>query len=216
MSRFIWGVDSSINVTNDLYQCVVRKFGYPKFWGRYLTRVPHVSEGLSIEEISFIKSKGIKILLIYNNFQNAIGLKQGQVAASNAIYHAKRFGAPKGTIIFANIEKFMDVDAEWIKAWVERIYISGYRSGFYNDPVHGDFNKAFCKAVQENEKVKNQAVLWSAEPETGTTPENKAPNFRPRTPDCRKDIWIWQYGRNAKECAIDTNLADPRILGYLW
>lgn len=108
------------------------------------------------------------------------------------------------------------MDAEWIKAWVDRIYISGYRSGFYHDPVKGGFTKAYCKAVQENVNVKNQAVLWSAEPEPGSTSEKRAPNFRPITPNCSKDVWVWQYGRNAKECAIDTNLADTRILDYLW
>lgn len=164
MPKYIWGVDSSTNVTNELYQCVIRNFGYPKFWGRYLTRVPNSSEGLTKEEISFIKEKGIKIIPIYNDFRNAIGSLQGRTAAANAIFNAKRLGIPKGKVLFANIEKFFDVDAEWIKAWVDRIYISGYRSGFYHDPIKSEFNKAFCKAVQENTNVKKQAVLWSAEP----------------------------------------------------
>lgn len=97
---------------------------------------------------------------------------------------------------------------------LKEIYISGYRSGFYHDPVIGGFNDAFCQAVQENKKVKNQAILWSAEP--GATFEKNAPNFKPITPDCRKDVWIWQPGRNAKDCAIDTNVADTRVLEYLW
>lgn len=216
MTKYIWGVDSSINVTNELYQCVLQNYGLPSFWGRYLTRVPNASEGLTKEEISFIKSKGIKIVPIYNNFRRAIGIGPGRTAAANAIFHAKRLGAPKGTVIFANIEKFFEVDAEWIIAWVEKIYLSGYRTGFYHYPVTGHFNKAFCEAVQINEKVKNQSVLWSAEPELGATTEKKAPNFLPTAPVCKKDVWIWQYGRDAKQCAIDTNLADQRIFSYLW
>ena len=216
MPRYIWGVDSSTNVTDELYQCVIRKYGSPKFWGRYLTRVPNASEGLTREEISFIRAKGIKIILIYNNFQTATGSDQGRTAAANAIFNANRLGVPKGKVLFANIEKFFDVDAEWIKGWVERIYISGYRSGFYHDPVIGEFNQAFCKAVQENANVKNQTVLWSAKPEPGVTSARRAPNFRPITPDCHKDVWLWQYGRNAKDCAVDTNIADDRILDYLW
>lgn len=47
---YMCGVDSSTNVTNELYQCVIRNFGYPKFWGRYLTRVPNSSEGLTKEK----------------------------------------------------------------------------------------------------------------------------------------------------------------------
>lgn len=216
MPRHIWGIDSSISVTDELYQCITRYFGHPEFWGRYLTRVPNASEGLTKEEIAFLHTKRIKIIPIYNNFRNATGTNQGRTAATNAIFNAKRLGVPKGKILFANIEKFFDVDAEWIKAWVDTIYISGYRSGFYHDPIKGAFSQAYCKAVEENANVKTQAVLWSAEPEAGTTSKKKAPKFKPIHPNCNKDVWVWQYGRNAKECPIDTNLADARILDYLW
>lgn len=42
-----------------------------------------------------IKEKGIKIILIYNDFLNAIGSIQGRTAAANAIINAKNFGVPK-------------------------------------------------------------------------------------------------------------------------
>ena len=48
-------------------------------------------------------------------------------------------------------------------------------------------------------------------PKPGVTSERKAPNSRPITPDCRKDVWLWQYARNVIDCAIDTNLTDEEF-----
>ena len=118
--------------------------------GQIFNSSSYASEGLTKEELSFIKGKGTKIILIHNNFQNATGAEQGRTAAINAIFHAKRLGVPNGKVLFANIEKFFEVYSEWIKAWVERIYTTYDRSGFYHDPVNGPFNQAFCQAVQEN------------------------------------------------------------------
>ena len=216
MARYSWGVDSSTFVTEELFNCVKRNFGVPKFWGRYLTTVPNASEGLTKQEITLIRNKGVKVLPIYNNFRQATGYRQGEVAAQNAIFHARRLGIPSGTVLFANVEKFFIVDSGWIRGWVERIYKSGYRSGFYHDPVNGGFNSAFCQAITENNQVKIQSILWSAEPEVGGTDANLAPKFNPKTPTCGGNVWVWQYGRDVKECPIDTNLADQRVLQYLW
>ena len=35
---------------------------------------------------------------------------------------------------------------------IEEIYISGYRSGFYHDPVIGGFNDAFCQLYRKIKK----------------------------------------------------------------
>ena len=112
MSVYEWGIDSAENVTEDLFQCVIRNFGYPRFWGRYLVRVPGISEGLTIDEISFLRSKGVKLLPIYNSFQTAKGYGQGRAAANNAVFHARELGIPEGIPLFANVEQFFDIDDE--------------------------------------------------------------------------------------------------------
>ncbi|MFJ8070820.1 glycoside hydrolase domain-containing protein [Peribacillus sp. NPDC096447] len=216
MAIYEWGVDSAENVTEDLFQCVIRNFGYPKFWGRYLLRVPGASEGLTKQEISFIRSKGVKLLPIYNSFQDAKGYRQGRVAANNAVFNARKLGIPKGVPLFANVERFFQVDNEWIQGWTEAMFTSGYKSGIYNDPVVGGFNKAFCNAAKENEKVKIQNILWSAEPELHPSGPRNPPNYKPKAPNCGGNVWAWQYSRKVTQCPIDTNLANSSLVNILW
>jgi hypothetical protein len=216
MVRKVWGVDSAAPVTEELFQCVRSTFGYPKFWGRYLTDVADVSTGLTKNEIAYIRGLGIKILPVYNVITEAVGYFRGQVAARNAVYHARRLGIPENNAIFVNIEKFFNVDEAWIRGWVESLYPSGYRPGIYHDPVSGDFSAAYCEAVKNNNQVAVQSILWSAKPLAGISSERDAPQFKPAMPDCKGNVWVWQYGRDAKECPIDTNLADQKVLSFLY
>ncbi|MDQ0255312.1 hypothetical protein J2S74_002694 [Evansella vedderi] len=211
MPNIIWGVDSAAAANQQLYDCVESNFGKPDVWGRYLNTIPNVSEGLTREEIAFLKDRGIKVLPIYNNFREAVGSQAGRVAAQNAIFNAQRLGIREGVFIFANVERFFNVDADWIIAWVERFYNSNYRPGIYHDPTEGPFNAAYCEAIGRSNLVREQTVLWSAEPEPGVTTKRNHPRFNPITPDCEGNVWAWQYGRDAEECPIDTILVQRRL-----
>lgn len=210
-----WGVDSAENVTEELFQCVVRNFGYPRFWGRYLVRVAGASEGLTRKEIVFIRDKGVKLLPVYNAFREATGYSAGRQSANDAVFNAENLGIPKGTPLFANIEKYFKIDAEWIQGWTDAILESGYKSGIYNDPTSGDFNKAFCAAATRNEKVK-QNILWSAEPEIAPSGPQSPPAYEPKAPYCGGNVWVWQYSRDSTLCPIDTNLALSELVNILW
>lgn len=216
MLIYEWGIDSAEDVTEDLFQCVVRNFGYPRFWGRYLVKVPGISEGLTKQEISFIRSKGIKLLPIYNSFQEAKGYVEGKATANKAVYHALNLGIPKGAPLFANVERFFQIDDEWIQGWTEAMIVNGYKSGIYNDPVTGSFNRAFCNAAKENEMIKLHNVLWSAQPELEPSGPQNPPKYKPKAPDCGGNVWIWQYSRKVTACPIDTNLASGRLVNILW
>ncbi|MFD2680335.1 glycoside hydrolase domain-containing protein [Bacillus seohaeanensis] len=216
MPKEIWGVDSAAKVTDKLYSCVVDNFGKPKYWGRYLSTVQNASDGLTNEEVGFLHEKNVKILLIYNNFSAAVGNRNGRVAALNATHHARRLGVPDGTFIFANIEKFFDVDEAWIRGWVNALYTSGYRPGIYADPSKANFNKAYCTAVSNEAKIGEQVVIWSQEPTPGATTKAKAPTYKPISPPCIAHVWAWQYGENAKTCPIDTNLMEPKLFQAIW
>ncbi|RKL67458.1 hypothetical protein CR203_08865 [Salipaludibacillus neizhouensis] len=210
-----WGVDSAAIADQTLLNCVVTNFGQPDFWGRYLTTVPNVNEGLSKEEITFMRNKGIKLLPIYNNFQEAIGYSTGRVAARNAIFNAQRLGINNDTFIFANVENFFNIDADWLMGWADAFDESSFRPGYYNDPVEGDFNEAFCQAQEQNENVRNQTVLWSAEPEPGVTRKRDIPAYNPESPTCGGNVWAWQYGRDAEICPIDTVLMEAQLFNSL-
>jgi hypothetical protein len=216
MRVFQWGVDSAENVTENLFQCVIRNLGYPVFWGRYLVRVPRVSEGLTKQEVAFIQSKGVKLLLIYNLIQEARGYGQGSAAANDAVLNAQILGAPWGAPIFANIERFFQIDDEWIQGWTEAIALNGYRSGIYNDPVTGGFNRAFCNAVRENDAIRTRNILWSAEPELLPSGPQNPPAYSPIAPNCGGNVWAWQYSRTVASCPIDTNLASSSLVNILW
>ncbi|TMW70195.1 DUF1906 domain-containing protein [Alteribacter natronophilus] len=211
----MWGVNSARPVDQALYDCVQQNLGDPAFWGRFLTEVPDVSAGLTVEEIRFIRENGMRLLPIYNDFRVALGDRRGRTAARNAIFNAQRLGIPEGTFLFANLERFFDIDAAWLIAWVDAFLDSGYRPGFYNDPVQGDFNAAFCQAVEAEPAVLNQSVLWSAEPEPGTLPQAEAPAFAPAEPDCGGSVWAWQYGRDSDICPIDTVLMNDELFSAI-
>jgi hypothetical protein len=214
--RAIWGVDSAVKVEEKLYQCVLSNYGKPKYWGRYLSRKEGVNDGLSKEEILFLHIRGVRILPIYNDFSEATGYRNGQVSARNAIFHANKLNFPKDSVIFANIENFFAVNEAWIRGWVDVFYTSGYRPGFYHDPTTGDFQSSFCAASKKNDKVKNQSILWSAEPEKEITSEKEAPRYQPKKLSCPANVWGWQYGRDAKDCPIDTNLIIFNLYQLLW
>jgi hypothetical protein len=212
-----WGVDSAARVTEPFFQCVTQSFGYPVFWGRYLTTVPNVSDSLTNEEIKLIRDRGVSIWVLYNNFRDAISYRNGQVAASNAIFHARRLGVPTGKMISANLEH--QIDEAWIRAWVDTFYPSGYIPGLYGDPTEGEFSSAYCLAVQNDPKVAEQAIIWSNRPRPGVTKRVNAPNtFSPSEPPCQNNTWGWQYGWDDPTCEIpiDTNLAESRVRQYLW
>ncbi len=212
----IWGVDSAKTVDQEFYDCVLQQFGKPLFWGRNLVTVPNAANGLTREEISLLRNSGTKIMAIYSNFTSATGERQGKTIAKNMIYHAKRLGFPKGKILFANIGRNFDMDPYWIYGYINTLHNSDYKAGIYFDPIKKSFQQVYCEAISKNNELANQVVLWSARPETGVSKAINPPKFRPTKPHCLANVWGWQYGRDAKECPISTNLINLRLYDLLW
>lgn len=79
MARKRWGVDSAAPADAALLKCVETSYGFPSYWGRYLTETQ--GSGLTKKEIQFLQSKEIKILPIYNVFMQAISYENGWTAA---------------------------------------------------------------------------------------------------------------------------------------
>lgn len=212
-----YGVDSAAQVTSTFYDCVVSQYGKPDFWGRYLTRVSGVSDGLTSSEVSFLHSKGVKILPIFNGFSQATGLSNGQQDAHMAIAAAKALGVPNGTALFADVEVTYAVDSAWIEGYVDAMLQSPYLPGIYANPVTGSFNSAYCAALSANSAIK-QTTIWSNEREPGVTSKSKAPTWNPAVPTCPATVEVWQYGENGNACSagVDTNLALPAGYSKFW
>ena len=81
---YLWGVDSAEAVTEDLYQCVVEQFGHPGFWGRYLLRVPRISEGLTHEELALLRGQGLDLAIQPPDAPVSRGYRSGQPEAGAA------------------------------------------------------------------------------------------------------------------------------------
>lgn len=213
MVKYHWGVDSTKNVTDELYETVVKNYGKPKFWGRYLTKVQGVCEGLTRNEIEFLHQNETKLLPIYNDFHSATGENEGRVAGMYACYYAKRLGIQKGTPIFVNVERLSDIDSSWIKGYVRYLDDSDFPPGFYFDPTEGNFSNAFALL---NSNITDLAILWSTKPHHGITKEKFAPKFKPATVPCEANIRAWQYGKDSTICPIDTNIIDNRLFDMLY
>jgi hypothetical protein len=209
----LWGVDTAGNADDSLYKCVSDHYGKPDFWGRYMKSKGDTSVGLTKDEISFIHKKDGKILLIYKHFSDATGYDKGMSEANDAISFAKDLGVPKGRILFADVEPTYPVDSGFIRGWVKKLSSSQYKAGIYGDfSRDSKLREAYQAAMK---KVDQKPILWSFQPRPGITTKKKAPDLHPAAPKSSRAS-VWQYGINAKQCNIDTDLAQSKIEKYLW
>lgn len=215
-TKIVWGVDSASKVTDEFYKCVDKNYGKPEIWGRYTKTNEGVSTGLTEDEVKFLHKNNVGILLIYNHFNNATTEKAGEKEAKTAIQFAKDIKAPKGTVIFADIEPKYPVDSAFIKGWYKIMNSSDYRPGIYGvfDPDQKIY-KAFKEAAKNNKSLKEDTMLWSAAPQKGITKKENAPKFIPFAPEGSR-ILGYQYGMEAKSCNIDTDIFKEEIQQYLW
>jgi hypothetical protein len=214
--RIIWGVDSANLTTKDLLACVTDNFGSPDIWGRYLGDKEGISKGVTSDEIELLHSNEIKILLIWNHFEDARGYENGQKQAQDAIQMAKDLGVPEGVAIFADIEPSYPVDSEFIRGWFETMNKSAYPPGVYGVfDAEQELYKALEQAGQDNGELLANTYVWTAAPNVGITTEKNAPEYNPEAPD-NALIGGWQYGLEAQGCNIDTNLFHSDLLDVVW
>lgn len=129
---------------------------------------------------------------------------------------AKDLDVPKGVAIFADIEPTYEVDAEFIKRYYDEMKKLGYITGIYGVFDNGQIlSKAYKQAAKENRALGKETVLWTAFPQRGITKKTKAPEFSAGGPSDAK-LLGWQYGLDATECNIDTNLFKGELIKYLW
>lgn len=211
-----WGVDSASYTTNQLLSCVKKDFGTPEIWGRYLGTKEDVSKGITKEEAALLHSNKMKILLINNQFVSATGYQNGVKQAQVGVKLAKGLDVPKGVAIFADIEPTYEVDAEFIKGYYDEMKKLGYITGIYGVfDNEQDLSKAYKQAAKENQTLGIETILWSAFPQRGITTKTKAPEFSAGGPSDSR-LLGWQYGLDASECNIDTNLFKGELIKYLW
>ena len=208
-----WGVDSASLTDKNMYRCVKDSFGEPDVWGRYLGDKSDVSVGLTQDEAQFLHDKDVKILVIYNHFEEAVGYDNGISEAKQAISFAKDLGVPEDVAIFADIEPNYSVDSAFIDGWYETLADSTYNPGVYG--VFDKDSKLLEAYNATSDDTQENTVVWTAEPQKDITTKDNAPKFDAEGPDKAK-LYGWQYGIEAEKCEIDTNLFKGDLLDYLW
>lgn len=215
-AKLHWGVDSASLTTEDMLACVSDNFGSPDIWGRYLGNKEGVSQGLTADEIELLHSNEIKILLIWNHFEDATGFENGKAQAEAAIQMAQDMGVPEGVAIFADIEPDYPVDSEFIRGWYETMNESPYPPGIYGVfDSEQELYVALEQAGQDNGDLLGNTYIWTASPNVGITTEENAPEYKPEAPE-NSLIGGWQYGLDAQGCNIDTNLFHSDLLDVVW
>ncbi|WP_252183659.1 glycoside hydrolase domain-containing protein [Rossellomorea vietnamensis] len=215
-SDLVWGIDTASATNEEFNMCVRDNFGDPEVVGRYLGDKEGVSAGLTQEEAELVKSNNDEILLIHNRFSDATGFENGVQEGEEAISLARELGAPEGTAIFADIEPTYPVNSDFIRGWYDALSSSAYVPGIYGIfSSERNLAAAYNQAVSQNSNIQEDTYIWTAAPNVGITTEANAPEYQPAAPEGAIVIG-WQYGLDAQECNIDTNLFDNEYTDVLW
>ena len=208
-TKLLWGVDSCKPIVSaatagaSLYGQVVRYYGHPDFWGRYMTTT-YNCPGLSSAEIAVAARDHFGILPIYNDYDcSAVRTyKVGSQYAGEATTAAANLGIPQGRVVAIDIEPYGEqcpgaarVDAGFVEGWYDGVMIAGYIPLFYGNGTAGsEFGNAWCRAVKERPEVAIDSFLWTFQPSLiGRWTKAKAPAFTPNTPGCAGNFDVWQY-----------------------
>lgn len=205
-THVLWGVDSCKAIvgdpSGDLYWKIVRGFGTPEFWGRYLTNT--VCPGISSAEIALAAKQHLGILPIYNDYDcsNVSYYDTGHGYAAAAVAAAQRLGIPQGRLLAIDIEPAgaacpgaANVDSGFIEGWYDGVRQGGYVPMYYGNGTAGsEFASAWCSAVSSLPQIASGSDLWSFEPSLlGALSKPLAPSFAPYDTGCSGNIEAWQY-----------------------
>jgi hypothetical protein len=226
----VWGVDSADPITAAFVQSIQR-FGQPHFFGRYLgPDKPTIYSGLVQAEVDFAHANNIKIMPIDASLSLGLtGQPNGynEAVRASGWLHGYSTPAPAGTIIYLDVEQGASIDSAFVQGWYDGMASTGYGylPGYYNNPVNGNFTTALCGA---SAAVKQNAYLWSSQPNPGEATEANAPTFNPTRPGCAalSTITAWQFGIHSNQPLdpnvkpdtgnFDTDEIRPGILPNMW
>lgn len=207
VGRLLFGVDSKIQA-NDLlqnniteFEWVVRNKIYPNFYGRYLTG----ENSLTRDEINFLHSKGCKIAAIYEDPGDKQTEEQGQLLAKKIDVLALELGIPEGAAIFLEIGEKETVNRDFMRGFADVLMAEGFTPGFKaNTDAKYAFDREFSRGMQSDKDIFKLCLIWAVVPTVeeynGITTSHliHPDNWMPYAPSglTRKEIAIWQYGRD--------------------
>ena len=220
----LWGIDTIDNTqtSNDI-TATQSVLGNPQFVGRYFIWGGGATIGSA--EIAYLHSLSLPILMLDSAGNSTlVGAATGTSEAQDAIRQAASLGVPTGRALFRDVERGYNIDSAYVTAFVNAFQGSGYVPGFYENPLGGQFDTAYCGAVSGSAAISTQSVLFSSEPEQqGGDPSRAAmPAWSAAEPPCANTTVAWQYeerglfpaGSTAPNVDVDEYL--PQYIGLLW
>ena len=207
VTRLLFGIDTKIE-TDDLLQNNITQFEwavrnkiYPNFVGRNIVG----ENSLNKEEIKFLHSKGCKIAVIYLDNGEKKSEEQGRLLAKKIDIRALELGIPEGVAIFLEIGDNETVTRDFMLGFAKAMIAEGYTPAFKaNTDAKFSFDREFSRGMQTNKDVFDKCLIWAVAPTIAeydgitTTHLIHPDNWSPYAPSgiTRKDIAIWQYGRD--------------------
>ena len=207
VSRLLFGVNSRTRSDNllqnnvDQFEWVLKNKIYPNFWGRELLG----ENAITKEEIDFLHDKGCKIALFCSCSGNTNTEEDGMALARKVVEKADSLGITEGTAIFMVISEDETVSKACMCGYAKVLMLAGFAPGFKaNTDAKFSFDREFCRGIQSNKDIFDKCLIWAVSP---SLPEYDRmtdahlihpDNWTPFAPSAisRKEIAIWQYGRN--------------------
>ncbi len=207
VDRLFFGVDSKVPaddlLQNNLteFEWVRRNKVYPNFWARNITGEGAITKG----EIEFLHGMGCKIAPIFLTDDAKKTEEQGLIDAKKVDEIAVKLGIPKGTAIFIEVGDSEEATTNYLKGFAEGMGYGGYIAGFKaNTDAAYSFDREFSRGMRLNPDLFKPCLVWAVAPTLSeydriTTSHLIRPdNWAPFAPSgiTRKDIAIWQYGKD--------------------
>lgn len=202
-----------------LYDWVMRQRCFPAFWGRPISG----NNAITKEEIAFLKDKGCKILLLFNDFTEAqISSNNGENDALQIVEKIHELGVPQ----WENIAVAVDIPSEWS---VNHNWMLGFATvlnangivpafiGNTDSSKNFNFDRQSSHYVQAFGSEKPFETIFGAkEPKV----EGEPTTWTPFAPSALvpEDIKLWECGKMFYHDIelIEQYIINDSILDYMW
>lgn len=203
----------------DLFSWVMRKRGFPAFWGRSITGENTITK----EEVNFLRKKKCKIALYLDDLtETGVAGINGTEDGVRAVEAAKKIGVPEGQgiAIFVVLGENWGINHNWLLSFASAINGNGFLPGFLGNTDSSknfSFNRQCGHFLRATKDMENFAAVFGAtEPKT----EKEAVVWEPYCPsDLEKDkIALWQNGTITCDgiSANTTYAHDESVLSCMW
>lgn len=215
VERLFFGVDAAWEAQDllqnniDLFEWVVRNKIYPNFIGRNIVG----ENSLTKEEIRYLHRNVCMIAPTCSCVGAKKTEEQGKLMAMQAAVQALELDIPEGVAIFLELGEEEEASRDFLRGYAKGLLTEGYTPGFKaNTDAAFAFDREFSRGMQTDREIFEKCLIWAVAP---TVPEYNGmttthlihpDDWKPYAPSgiSRKEIAIWQYGKNCHPIEDDS------------